>query len=269
MTATLSQYAPADRPMTRLRVGDIIDSGGRKAVVYKRRRHKVTGRAIVCLMHVGPDSTLAPFWTNAVSPASVVTNDLAVAAFAWGRLADESDGSTATVAGTPDVVGGGSQAKSMILAIDPSTTRTGYAIMDRDRAVHDGGFFLPNRTNESAIDRANSMCEDLAELLNETEFEAIVVEVPTAEAHHKKDRFGKGLTTYGIGVGMIVRTILSSGQADRLAAVDPATWTGGDSKIERAQCVAISYAQYREVAEQDPGLGLWYIDDCRRKAVTP
>lgn len=163
----------------------------------------------------------------------------------------------------------------MILALDPSTTRTGYAIMYRSTALVEGGLFTPERTKDPAIERANAMCDDLVELLNETEFEAIVVEVPTAEAHHKKDRRGNGLTTYGIGVGMIVRTILASGQADKLVAVDPATWTGRDAKSERAEFVALAYANYREAKHQDTGLdladaiglGLWYIEDCKRKAV--
>ena len=164
----------------------------------------------------------------------------------------------------------------MILMLDPSTTCTGYAMMKLDGTLIEGGFFRPNRTKDSAIERANAMCEDLVELLNETEFSAIVVEVPTAEAHHKKDRHGKGLTTYGIGVGMIVRTILASGQADKLVAVDQSTWTGGDSKTERADFVALAYANYRQAQDQDTGLdladaiglGLWYIEDCKQKAVS-
>ena len=67
----------------------------------------------------------------------------------------------------------------IVLAVDPSSTRTGYALMSDAITVVEAGYLTPERVRDSAIDRVGAMCTELAKLIREGEPVTGVIEIPS------------------------------------------------------------------------------------------
>lgn len=144
-----------------------------------------------------------------------------------------------------------------LLALDPSSTRTGYAVGTgpaRDDLI-DAGLLTPDRAGD-AVERIRSMRADLLDLLNEHQPDAVIIEVPGPHTHRRIGHHAAGLPIYGMAVGVILDVCWSyqakaSHRLVRVDTVEPNDWTRGSRKAHRMRCMAADYPGYD--ARKDPG----------------
>ena len=91
------------------------------------------------------------------------------------------------------------------IMIDPSSTRTGYAIMRSPDVVIEAGYLTPKRQRDEAVDRIATMATDLKELLIEHQPRRIVIEIPSGKVHARLAGQVSSLATYGMAVGAMLR----------------------------------------------------------------
>lgn len=161
-----------------------------------------------------------------------------------------------------------------LIALDPSSTRTGYAAFI-DGKLAEAGYLKPHRTRDSSEKRIEAMCNALRELFIGMVVDGVhvVVEVPS-------DRQGTGsragatgrLAIYGVAVGELRRTAKCSVFVSQVHSVTEREWTRGRSKARRQAGIAALFPNYRRIMAKDRGadvadaigLGLWWLAKDRR-----
>lgn len=143
-------------------------------------------------------------------------------------------------------------AEAFGLFLDPSSTRTGYSLMNERDTIIEAGYFRPDRRGDPPIVRAADMAEDLRVLVSERPPLLIVVEVPTGLAG-TGSRHGAGarLAIYGLAVGIIYWQARSI--CGRVSCVDERTWTLGIPKLKRRQMLAVVFPAYARAFARDGG----------------
>ena len=147
-----------------------------------------------------------------------------------------------------------------LLAIDPSSTCTGYALMSDSMTILDAGLFKPQpeaKATEPAIMRVVAMTKDLRELLLDCWPDAVLVEMP-----HGHDKSGaKRLANYGLAPGAMYWEVCSYVAARLKAdpkqeiealAINAEDWTGGVPKFKRQQNICLAFP-HRYDPETDKG----------------
>jgi hypothetical protein len=156
----------------------------------------------------------------------------------------------------------------MILAIDPSSTRVGYALMHSANHLAEAGLLKPGKSSDAAIVRIASFGRDLAALITEAKPTEIVIEITSgkvARRGRQRGMNGAGLGVYGMAVGYLWRTcevLLPEG----VTTLEENVWTRGVSKADRSTLIASAFRQYKPTT--DPGgdvadaigLGRWYMN---------
>ncbi len=164
-----------------------------------------------------------------------------------------------------------------ILALDPSSTRTGYAVLTEQETLREAGFLTPGKRTDPAAVRIAAMVEDLMGLLGAIKPDAVVIEWTTGKVGRRRHHGGgAGLAVYGVALGALWQaacfyTKSSGGRVELVAEND---WTDGRPKAERTAAIARLYPQYQ--AERDPGgdmadaigLGGWWIRRHRFKLLS-
>jgi hypothetical protein len=172
-----------------------------------------------------------------------------------------------------------------ILAIDPSTTLTGWALLDGGAHLLEAGFLRPDKTRDPSMARVSAMIDGLEELIERRQPRAVIVEVPSGKAGTGSRRgASSSLAIYGFGAGRLfeaARELLHYQHAKRhhtdgVFAINERTWTRGYregnrtlSKAARQQLIAAIYPTYAastatardtggDVADAI-GLGRWWI----------
>lgn len=153
---------------------------------------------------------------------------------------------------------------NMLLAIDPASERTGWAVLDCSNPARLSleRYGVIHARKAVALDRIVEICSAVRNLVAEVRPEVIVIEVPSGHVGRRHQGAGAGLATYGVAVGAIWRELW--GAAPIVDAVTEAEWTARVPKAARAQLMARRYPTYR--AEGDRGLdaadaiglGDWY-----------
>lgn len=163
-----------------------------------------------------------------------------------------------------------------LLAVDPSSTRTGYALLRVPGGdVIDAGF-LSGRARDAAIGRAMEIGDELIKLVADVRPDLIVIELPgprTPRAMWKRNPTGHGQAVYGACVGVIYRAAWQTGV--EVIPISAHEWTGRASKERRGIGLAMTSAAYRAAAAQDRGrdvadaieLGRWWIGRTRMSEV--
>lgn len=166
----------------------------------------------------------------------------------------------------------------LLFAIDPSSTRTGWALMNRAECLLQAGVLLPDKIRSEPQFRIGSMCDDLRQLLTEFEPSVIIIEITSGKVGRKRHRgSGAGLAVYGMAVGGIWREAegwlrsLPVNKRGQIHLVLENTWCRGISKEARAAAVAVMFPQYK--VENDPGfdigdsiaLAAWYLREHRMR----
>lgn len=164
----------------------------------------------------------------------------------------------------------------ILLSLDPSSTITGFALLDERERLIKAAVFQPNKRNDLPLVRIDTMCADLGNTLQTFAPDTIVMEIPSQ--HVNKGRHtggGAGLATYGLAVGHYRQELRSycDGTDKTLVCVEPETWTNGRNKRHRIEWVERIYPQYS--IEVDPGgdiadaiaLGVWWLREIRASMV--
>ena len=167
-----------------------------------------------------------------------------------------------------------------ILSLDPSSTRTGWALLSQGEQLLQGGIIKPHKQKCEAQYRIAQMCKDLEQLLAEIEPETILLEWPSGHVGRKRHQGGgAGLSIYGAACGSLWRTCehwirsLPPEQQSQteVELVLESDWTRGIPKSDRIAGVASRFKEYDPAA--DPGgdladaigLGCWYLKEYRMR----
>lgn len=151
---------------------------------------------------------------------------------------------------------------STILAIDPSSTRSGWAVMAGVRDLTAYGAVIGDKKLD-ALPRAVRMADSLVRIAQYRQPSRIVIEVPSARVYG--GRPGSGLTLYGQAVGVIYATLLHSLPQTDLISVKADVWTRQLKKQHRLLCVKSDFPAYARMrdAAGDIGdaiaLGQWWF----------
>lgn len=171
-------------------------------------------------------------------------------------------------------------ASPLLLALDPSSTRTGFAVF-RGRELIDAGYFKPAAGAESE-QRIDAMVGDLLRLLNKLGPEdfTVVIEVPSGKPGTGLKRgAGAHLAVYGVAVGELRRAakVWSENtyakafdlvkRQTAIISVTERAWTRGTPKRVRQRRTALLHPRYAAVLAKDSGgdvadaigLGEWYL----------
>lgn len=160
----------------------------------------------------------------------------------------------------------------MILAVDPSSKRTGYALMI-GRKIVAAGVLIP-KSRDSAVERIRAQCLDLYELIAEHGPGVAVIEITSGRPGTGLARgAGARLGVYGMAVGAMMCALWQHMAPDAVVTVDEQVWTLGHPKAMRRSRIARQYPRYARAVfggkkEKDRGgdmsdaigIGLWYDD---------
>lgn len=157
-----------------------------------------------------------------------------------------------------------------LLAVDPSTTATGYAVFRGPRELLEAGVIRASQG--AAQERIDEICDELDTLIGDHHPTHAVVETSAAHQHGRCGG-GKlsGLARYGEAVGAVRATLRIRLGADRVAWSSPG-WTHQTSKAARVWQVKAAFPDY--CLDLDRGadaadavaLGLWWFAQCRGRA---
>lgn len=138
----------------------------------------------------------------------------------------------------------------MILALDPSSSRCGYALMQAPDVLAEAGLLLPGKTRDAAIQRIPAIAYDLASLIVEAKPATILIEV-SMTCHGRAGKAGAAtLHVYGMAVGYLW-AICEQRAPGRVCTIEANTWTKGRPKDKRIDDVARLFPQYQR--GRDPG----------------
>lgn len=163
-----------------------------------------------------------------------------------------------------------------VIAFDPSSTATGYAVAEVEGTrveIGEWGVLKPYRTKDSAIERVSHMGNAAWRLLMKHDPGVVVIEEPGAHVHGRiKHHAPAGLAVYGFAVGYLYRCAEITGA--EMWTAKPNEWTCGKSKKVNAKNIALKHPTYD--ITKDKGLdaadaiGLiewWAVERVTREAV--
>jgi hypothetical protein len=167
-----------------------------------------------------------------------------------------------------------------ILALDPSSTCTGYAILDDGRVKEAGR--LRGKTGLPPDSRVLAMRDGLREVLMEHRPAVVVVELPVEKQYTTTPGKKSGFAVWGLAAGAIWTVAVDWAENECLAGgpgahvvhrVSNTLWTRGKSKDDRRIVAKGAMKEYDPA--NDPGgdmsdaiaLGLWWWAESRAAEV--
>ena len=153
----------------------------------------------------------------------------------------------------------------IVLSLDPSSTRTGYAVMADALTIIDAGLLNSDPTDAWLV-RVKAIVRDLGKLLNEHCPDVILVEVP--HQHNKASH--KNLAVYGFAVGVMWWECYSF--TEETHAINAEEWTGKVPKRRRQQNIRMVFP-HRYIPALDKGgdiadaigMALWWFGQQKAK----
>lgn len=142
-----------------------------------------------------------------------------------------------------------------LLALDPSTTCTGYAVMRSSDDLFDAGIIRPPTTAKTPLERIESICKEVAALIAEIHPHYMVIEVPSGHvaARIAEESGGAGLSVYGMAVGAVVHTAWIAMGSSELVWTPDESWTQGIAKQVRRLAIMAEFSWANEQFEKDSG----------------
>jgi hypothetical protein len=169
-----------------------------------------------------------------------------------------------------------------ILSLDPSSTATGWALLDLAGRIVQGGIIKSDKLRNEPQFRIKSMAEEFRQLLNEFGPGIVIIEITSGKVglnRHKGS--GSGLSIYGMAVGYLwavtdcwLRQLPAEQQGQtQIVPIRENLWCRGISKADRIAAVACEFPEYNPA--DDPGgdladavsLGQWYLKEHRARLV--
>jgi Holliday junction resolvasome RuvABC endonuclease subunit len=153
-----------------------------------------------------------------------------------------------------------------VLALDPSSTACGWAILDGSATVHDLGVIRPGE-HRPFWSRVTRICDGVGELLDRHLCDEVLIEVTTGLTYRKVR--ASSLAALGMAQGAVWRTVQMHAREPRV--VNEREWTAGRTKRDRARSLGLWCDAYRAVQGSDKGgdiadaieIGLWWLDQRR------
>lgn len=139
-----------------------------------------------------------------------------------------------------------------VLAIDPSTTRIGWASGTSRTELVDYGAIEPARPTADWELRLESMRAGVYEVLARIGPDYIVIETPSGKTHRRIGH-ASGLPIYGAAVGMVLEICWgyrSPKLMHRIIYARENVWTRQIPKAIRQRCVASEFSQYDPAADR-------------------
>lgn len=133
----------------------------------------------------------------------------------------------------------------MILAIDPSSSKTGFCL-HTGKAIVEAGVIKPNKSDLPAIVRSFQMSRDVADLVAEFKdrLECVIVELPPPT--QGKARMNPSVQHQAFGMVMYVIQVAGV----KVSTVHPATWTRNRSKEVWADSIRRRYPALANGSDQ-------------------
>lgn len=146
----------------------------------------------------------------------------------------------------------------ILLSIDPSSTRSGYAVLDvrgwLSVSVIEAGYLKPVRASHPPLMRIRAMADDLDELVALHSPAACTIEQTTGKVGKKRHKGGgAGLSIYGEAIGYLLARLDALMTADRVWPINENVWTHGVSKDDRVALLAARYPAYAAHMGMDKG----------------
>ena len=167
-----------------------------------------------------------------------------------------------------------------LLAIDPSSTCTGWALLSEKGELLEYGVWRPSRKDDPYV-RIEKMCGSMALLLDKTPVEHVVLEVTSGHVSSRHAGTGAGLATYGVAVGAFWAwlRLMEIGLQFYSHRVYENEWTGGLPKknykgkypINRHDQIVAEFKLPGETSDDITdaiGLGMWWLTHRKLLEVT-
>jgi len=146
----------------------------------------------------------------------------------------------------------------LIFSIDPSSTVTGWAVMEcPTKALLNFGVLLNATTRADPYHRIDAMCLHLHKLLDTYDPPTILLEWTTGKTAARHTGGGAGLAIYGVAVGALWREAVNwtakltrQGKAAVVVGILENTWTRGMSKSSRQLAAQSLYSRYDMKADK-------------------
>lgn len=142
----------------------------------------------------------------------------------------------------------------MILSIDPSSTRTGYAVLKGAR-LEEAGVLTGERTRDPALDRTIAIGVEVMKLVIDWNPTTVLIEMPgSGPGTGSRRGASSSLIAYGVACGYIYGRLwcVKRELSFDLVPVQVNAWTAGWAKKDRQAAVMAMFPAYR--AEADRGL---------------
>jgi len=139
-----------------------------------------------------------------------------------------------------------------ILALDPSSLRTGWAWAEGIDIV-DAGLIIP-KASLPPLARIEIMCGKVGEIVRARLPERIVIEIPEGKIHGRLNRQKvSGMSIYGMAVGAIWWHCYTIWDGYTVDCVGVNEWTRGTGKEERKLIAPHLWPEYTKWAAKDRG----------------
>lgn len=160
----------------------------------------------------------------------------------------------------------------ILLSIDPSSTRTGYAVMADKMTLIEHGILTPAKTRHPPVLRVNAMIEELGDILKEYKPDKIIVESPSiAHGGIQARSGGAGAAIYGFAAGAIYQKCYE--WSKETEAIEVQKWTQRVPKLKRQQLICMAFTKYDPEKDRGGdiadaiGLGLWWFSQKKAQRI--
>ncbi len=130
-----------------------------------------------------------------------------------------------------------------LFAIDPSSTRTGWAVLLPGEVYVNSGAIRPS-AKLPPYSRIGETCDVLLELLGHFDPAVVVIEWTSGKRHDRAPKNISGLGIYGVAVGALWREAVRACPEATIEGVLENVWTGGIPKSHRKQIAAAMFPAY-------------------------
>lgn len=150
-----------------------------------------------------------------------------------------------------------------VLALDPSSTCTGYALIGFDGHIIDAGRIRPHR-DKDANHRITAVATEVIDLFTTSRPDIVVMEDTSGKVSGRHKGHGAGLSVYGKAIGYLWGRLAAVGAVVEM--VPENEWTGGRRKSARAAGVKLAHGRTLDLsadtghdAADAVALGEWWI----------
>ncbi len=162
-----------------------------------------------------------------------------------------------------------------LLALDPSTTRVGWAVFV-GHELKVAGVLTPRRTKDAYLDRIASFVDGVVDLVEFHKPATVVVEVPSGKAARGSMPGMAGTQAiYGMAVGAVWAHLWDTlgAAGGSVETVTEREWTRSVRKERRAALVRLEHPELEWVADRGMdmadavGIGKWWLSERNARIV--